>query len=125
MTINEVTAIKSEFALSLADGGLEVEVSAFIPDRITPPVVVIRPAPTYLRQSNLSKEFIVGVEVDLITSTASNEMAQETLDAIICSFIEALPPYAALTTIGAPFALTTGTAEYLAATATIELYTTL
>jgi hypothetical protein len=125
MTTNELTATKVEFALTLVSNGLDVEVIEFVPDRITPPVVLIRPGGTYVSPSSLSGEYSLSLECDLIAGPATNELAQESLDALICEFINALPVYAVLTNIGAPFALTTGNAEFLAATANINLAITL
>jgi hypothetical protein len=125
MTTNELTATKAEFALDLTTNGLLVEVSDFVPDRITPPIVMIRPGGTYVAPSSLRGEYTLALECDLIATPATNEVAQESLDALICDFISALPSYAVLTNIGAPFALTTGNAEFLASTATLNLSITL
>lgn len=125
MTVNELTATKAEFGLALTTNGLTVEVSDFVPDRITPPLVMIRPGGTYVAPSSLRGEYTLNLECDLIAATATNEVAQENLDALICDFLGALPDYAVLNNIGAPFALTTGNAEFLAATATLNLAITI
>jgi hypothetical protein len=123
--LNELTATKNEFVQNLVDAGLEVETVAFIPERITPPVAIVRPGATYLQVGTLGGEWRLGLEIDLIAATAGNEMVEENLDALICDLIEALPPHATLSNISAPSGITTGNAEYLSSTATIELAITL
>jgi hypothetical protein len=125
MTTNELTATKAEFALTLVANGLTVEVLEFVPDRITPPLVMIRPGGTYVAPSSLSGEYNLSLECDLIAGPATNELVQENLDALICEFINALPDYSVLINVGAPFSLTTGNADFLAATANINLAITL
>lgn len=120
--MNELTATKTDFVTDLVLAGLQVETVAYIPERITPPVVVVRPGGTYLSPSVLgAKEWQLNLEADLIAATAGNQMVEEELDALIVAFIEALPNYARLVSISAPTGLTTGNAEYLSATATLEL----
>lgn len=120
--MNELTATKNDFVADLVLAGLQVETVAFIPERITPPIVVIRPGGSYLTPSVLgAKEWQLSLEADLIAATAGNQMVEENLDALILAFIEALPPYTRLVSMSAPAGLTTGNAEYLSATATLEL----
>jgi hypothetical protein len=120
--MNELTATKTDFVTDLVLAGLQVETVAYIPERITPPVVIVRPGGTYLSPSVLgAREWQLNLEADLIAATAGNQMVEEELDALIVAFIEALPTYARLVSISAPTGLTTGNAEYLSATATLEL----
>lgn len=120
--MNELTATKNDLVADLVLAGLTVETVAYIPERITPPVVVIRPGGSYLTPSVLgAKEWQLSLEADLIAATAGNQMVEENLDALIVAFIEALPPYTRLVSISAPAGLPTGNAEYLSATATLEL----
>jgi hypothetical protein len=120
--MNELTATKDDFVNDLIESGLQVETVAFIPERITPPIVVIRPGGSYLSPSVLgAKEWQLSLEADLIAATAGNQMVEENLDALIVALIDALPTYARLVSISAPTGLTTGNAEYLSATATLEL----
>jgi hypothetical protein len=120
--MNELTATKNDFVADLVLAGLTVETVAYIPERITPPIVVIRPGGTYLSPSVLgAKEWQLNLEADLIAATAGNQMVEENLDALVVDLIDALPSYARLVSISAPTGLTTGNAEYLSATATLEL----
>jgi hypothetical protein len=120
--VNELTATKNDFVADLVIAGLQVETVAYIPERITPPIVIIRPGGTYLSPSVLgAKEWQLNLEADLIAATAGNQMVDENLDALIVALIDALPSYARLVSISAPTGLTTGNAEYLSATATLEL----
>lgn len=122
---NELTATRLEFAEALTNAGLTIEVVPFIPGRITPPVAIIRPASNYVRPDLLRAEWRLGLEVDLIAATADNELADEELDGLICDFVAALPAYATLSSVSAPTGLTTGNADYLAATASVEINMTL
>jgi hypothetical protein len=122
---NELTTTKQNFVADLVAAGLTVETVAFIPERITPPVAIVRPGGTYITPLTLGGEWRLGVEIDLIAATAANEMVEENLDGLICDLIAALPNYATLSNISAPAGLTTGNAEYLSATATLELAITL
>lgn len=120
--MNELTATKSDFVADLLAAGLTVETVPYIPGRITPPLVIIRPGSTYIAPSTLgAKEWRLNLEADVIAATATNEQVEEELDALICDLLDALPPYATLSSITAPQGLNTGNAEYLSATASIEL----
>lgn len=119
---NELTATKEDFVADLITAGLTVETIAFIPERITPPVLIVRPGNTYLAPSTLgASEWRLSLEIDLIAATAGNQMVEENLDGLITELIEALPPYATLQSITAPTGLSTGNAEYLSSTANVEL----
>jgi hypothetical protein len=122
---NELTVTKNAFIADLVAKGLTVETVAFIPERITPPVFIVRPSGNYISPLSLGGEWRLGLEIDLIAATATNEMVDESLDGLICDLIAALPNYAILSGVSAPTALTTGNAEYLSATATLELAITL
>ena len=122
---NELTATKNAFIADLVAAGLTVETVAFIPERITPPVAIVRPGGNYISPLTVGGEWRLSLEIDLIAATATNEMVDESLDALICDLIAALPNYAILSNVSAPTGLTTGNAEYLSATATLELAITL
>lgn len=120
--MNELTATKDDFVNDLIESGLQVETVAFIPERITPPIVIIRPGASYLTPSVLgAKEWQLSLEADLIAATAGNQMVEENLDALIVALVDALPHYARIVSISAPTGLQTGNAEYLSATVTLEL----
>lgn len=120
--MNELTATKEDFVADLIAAGLQVETIAYIPERITPPVIIVRPGNTYLSPSTLgAKEWRLSLELDLIAATAGNQLVEENLDGLITDLLDALPDHATLQSITAPTGLTTGNAEYLSSTATIEL----
>ncbi len=120
---NEITAAKAEFKLDLVAGG--VKVSDYVPERITPPLVIINSGVPYLRPETLSREYILNLELVAIAATATNKTATEALDALIESVINALPGYARLIQVGQPYNLQTNNAEYLAVTIQTDVQITI
>jgi hypothetical protein len=115
MTTNEITASKTEFALDLASAGLSVEVSTYIPDRITPPVVIMKSGSPYLIPASVGNEYLMQFDLVCVVGTATNNQATEKLEALIEATLKALPGYAQMVSVGQPYALATNSAEYLAA----------
>lgn len=120
---NEITLAKSEFSLDLDAAGLNV--LDYVPERIVPPIVIVNSASPYLTPSDLGKEYILSLEVIMIAATAVNKQATEMLDALIEQVVNAMPSYARLLRVNAPYNLQTGNAEYLAANASVELEITI
>ena len=120
---NEITISKQEFALALTEAGLTVQ--PYVPERITPPIVVIAPGSPYLTPSSINGEMIMNLEVTCIASKATNKQEDEYLDALVEDLVLALPGYAKLSSVGKPFELTTGNASYLASTLDIDLSITI
>lgn len=117
---NEITISKQEFALALNEAGLNVV--SYIPERITPPIVVIAPGSPYLVNSTVGMgEYLMNLEVTLIASKATNKQESEYLDQLMEDFLLALPAYAKLDSVGTPFELTTGNASYLASTVNLDI----
>lgn len=123
--MNEITASKAEFRLDLANAGLDV--LDYIPGRITPPIIIIDNAPSYISSGTLGGEYQLSLELVLVAATADNDTATEQLDGLIASTLTALEgiDYAAFTGVNQPYALTTNNAEYLAANIAVNLLITL
>lgn len=109
---NEITAAKVEFKLDLSAAGINVQ--DYVPERITPPIVIINIGSPYLEPSSLGKEYSMNLELVCVAATATNKMATEKLDELLESVINALPGYARMISAGQPFNLQTNNTEYLA-----------
>lgn len=120
---NEITAAKVEFKLDLTAGGLIV--SDFVPERITPPIVIINAGTPYLRPSTIGNEYVLNLELVCVAATASNKLATERLDELLESVINAMPGYARVISAGQPFNLQTNNTEYLAASVQTDLQITI
>lgn len=120
---NEITTSKAEFALVLQEAGLNV--FSYVPGRITPPVVVIRQGSPYLQPSTLGNEYLLGLELVVLATTAVNEVATEALDEALQTLLNALPNYAYLDSVGQPQIFTENNAEYLGAVVSLKLEITL
>jgi len=120
---NEITTSKAEFALVLQDAGLDV--FPYVPNRIIPPVVVMRHGSPYLEPSSLGNEYSLGLELVILAAPAVNELATELLDEAIQTLLNALPNYALLGSVSQPQIFTENAAEYLGATISITLDITL
>lgn len=120
---NEITAAKVEFKLDLVAGGLNV--SDYVPERITPPIVIINNGTPYLTPETLSREYVLSLELICVASTATNKKASENVDALIEQVINAMPGYARVTGVGQPYNLQTNNTEYLAASVQTDLQITI
>lgn len=123
MPVNEITAAKAEFALVLTEAGLDVY--PYIPNRITPPVVVVRHGSPYLQPATVGNEYSLGLELVLLATTAVNEVATEALDALIEQVINALPNYAYMANVSQPQIFSENGADYLGTSIAINLDITL
>lgn len=113
MASNEITIAKIEFAEILASAGLRV--SDFVPERIVPPIIVIKASDPYLKRHSVSSEFIMGLELVLIANPATNAVMSEALDSAIQDTIKALPHYATMLSVGEPYLFESNAGIYLAA----------
>lgn len=120
---NEITLAKAEFKLDLDAEGINV--LDYVPERITPPIVIINSATPYLTPSSLAKEYILSLELVCVASTASNKQATEKLDEAIANVLTALPRYARMTRVNEPYEMQTNNASYLAANISVELEITI
>ena len=121
--MNEITISKAELALDLGNAGLKV--LDYVPERIVPPIVIINVASPYLTPNTISREFVMSLELVAIAATATNKQATEKLDELIADIILALPNYANLRNVLAPYNMQTNNAEYLAANIYLDIYITI
>jgi hypothetical protein len=122
---NEITASKAEFALDLQTAGLEV--LDYVPERITPPIVIITAGSPYLVAETVGREFRLGLNLTLVASTATNEEATEALDELIADTVTAVTSlgYVILKSVNPPYRLAANNAEYLASDLNLDLSITL
>jgi hypothetical protein len=120
---NEITTSKAEFALVLQGAGLNVY--PYVPNRIIPPVVVIRHGSPYLEPTTLGNEYNLGLELVVLAAPAVNELATELLDSAIQTLLNALPNYAVLGLVSQPQIFSENAADYLGVTISITLEITL
>ncbi|MFN7317882.1 MAG: hypothetical protein ACK5S6_00095 [bacterium] len=122
--MSEINALKVEFSLELVGEGLNV--LEYIPERITPPIILINAAQPYLQTAEFG-EWSLGVELVLVASTATNKKATENLDQLIEDTLNAITPlsYARITSVNQPYNLQTNNAEYLAANIYCQLNLTI
>jgi hypothetical protein len=123
MPVNEITASKAEYALTLTALGLKV--SSYIPERIVPPTVVISPGSPYLEPVTVDNSWTMRLELMVIAATAVNSKASEMLDKALETILAGNPGYSRITAIGQPYALQTNNAEYLAANVSIDIRITI
>jgi hypothetical protein len=122
--MSEINAAKVEFKLELVDAGLNV--LEYIPERITPPIVLLNAAQPYLQTAQFG-EWSLGIELVLVASTATNKKATEDLDQLIEDTLNAIEPltYVRITSVNQPYNLQTNNAEYLAANIYCQLNLTI
>lgn len=120
---NEITLAKAEFKLDLDNAG--VSVVEFIPERITPPIVIINTASPYLVPSTLGNEYKMNLELVVVAATATNKQASEKLDEAIEAILLAMPRYARVISVNEPYEMATNNANYLSANISVELEITL
>lgn len=112
--MSEITAAKVEFKLELVEAGLNV--LEYVPERITPPIVIVNSAQPYVQTAEFG-EWNLGIELVLVAATATNKKATENLDDLIEETLKAIEPltYARITSVNQPYNLQTNNAEYLSA----------
>lgn len=125
MTVSEITAVKAELALALADAGLDV--TDYVPGRVTPPVVIFTAGTPYLAPETVGNEYELSLELKAVSMTADNEMATNALDLLVEQVVHAIAQlnYVRLRQVGAPYALEVNNATYLTADVGIALSLTL
>jgi hypothetical protein len=122
--MSEINASKVEFKLELAEAGLNV--LEYVPERITPPIVILNAAQPYLQTAQFG-EWSLGLELVLVASTATNKKATENLDQLIEDVLNAIEPltYVRIISVNQPYNLQTNNAEYLATNVYVQLEITL
>jgi hypothetical protein len=115
MTVSEITAAKAEFALALADAGLDVV--DYIPGRVVPPVVIISSGSPYITPETVGNEYELNLDLKCVAMTADNQMATNALDLLVEQVINALSDlhYIQMKQVNQPYALEANGAVYLAA----------
>jgi hypothetical protein len=120
---NEITISKAEFKLDLEEAGIRV--LDYVPERITPPIVIINSSSPYLTPSTLGTQYDLNLELVVIASTATNKKATENLDQAIHDVLNAMPRYSRVIRVNEPYNLQTNNAEYLSANISVELEITI
>jgi hypothetical protein len=120
---NEITISKAELKLDLEEAGIRV--LDYVPERITPPIVIMSSASPYLTPSTLGTQYDLNLELVVIASTATNKQATENLDQAIHNVLSAMPRYARVIRVNEPYNLQTNNAEYLSANISLELEITI
>jgi arginine utilization protein RocB len=115
MTVSEITAAKAEFALALADAGLDVV--DYIPGRVVPPVVIISSSSPYITTESLGNDYELNLDLKCVAMTADNQMATNALDLLVEQVFNALSDlhYIQMKQVNQPYALEANGAVYLAA----------
>ena len=115
MTVSEITAAKAEFALALADAGIDV--MDYIPGRVMPPVVIIASGSPYLTPETVGNEYELNLDLKCVAMTADNQMATNALDLLVEQVVNALSDlhYIQMKQVNQPYALEANGAVYLAA----------
>ena len=117
--MSEVGAAKAELALTLQAAGLDVY--DYIPERVTPPVIVIRAGSPYMTPSSVGQEFLVNLELQVIAGFATNETTTDDLDDLIEDTIKALPADAGFRDVSQPYTLVVNGNDFLASTIGVDL----
>ena len=120
---SEITLSKAEFKLDLENAGITV--SDYIPERIVPPIVIINNRSPYMEPSRLGTEYLLNLELVLVSATATNKKASEQLDQAIEDTLKAMPRYARVIAVNQPYEMQTNNASYLAANISVELEITI
>lgn len=122
--MSEIYDAKFQFKTDLAAAGLNV--LEYVPERITPPIVILNAASPYVTTAEFG-EYTLGLELVIVASTATNKKATESLDQAIEDVLNAIEPltYARLTSVNQPYNLQTNNAEYLSTNVYVQLAITI
>lgn len=122
--MSEINDAKVQFKTALTTAGLNV--LEYVPERITPPIVIVNAASPYVQTAEFG-EYTLGLELVLVSSTATNKKATENLDQLIEDVLVAIEPltYARLTSVNQPYNLQTNNAEYLSTNIYIQIAITI
>ena len=104
----------------------KVTVYTFVPEAVMPPAVIVQPGTPYLTTDDEPYGFYrVRWRVALIADSATNEVATESLDQLICDAIAALSATFAVEEIEEPYVFRANDNMYLAADLIISDSTTI
>lgn len=96
-------------------------VSAFVPDRITPPLAIIAPSGDWVTGGDTFGMFRIAFDVTLVTQTASNAKVTDELDQMVDDAIAAVTTATGFYcgSVGSPSYLSVQNAEFLSASMTV------
>lgn len=96
-------------------------VSAFVPDRITPPLAIIAPAGDWVVSGDTFGLFRIGFDVTLVTQTASNAKVTDELDQMVDDAIAAVTNATGFYcgSVASPSYLSAQNAEFLSTSMTV------
>lgn len=117
--MSEVGAVKAELALTLQEAGLDVY--DYVPERVTPPVVVIRPGSPYIEPGSVGSCYDVNLELVIVAGFATNETTTDDLDDLIEQTLAALPGDAGVGSVAQPYLLAMNGNDHLATTINVDL----
>jgi hypothetical protein len=117
--MSEAGAAKAELALNLQEFGLDVY--DYVPERVTPPVVVIRPGSPYIAPGSVGRVYDLNLELVVVAGFATNETATDDLDQLIQQTLSAIPQDAGVGSVAQPYILAVNGNDYLATTINVDL----
>ena len=120
--MSEITTAKLQFTSALELAGLRV--LEYVPERITPPIVIVNASSPYLTAADFG-EYNLNLELVIVAATATNKKATEQLDQAIENVLNALPSFAQFQDVGQPYNMQTNNAEYLAVNINTRLQITI
>ena len=89
--MNTLASARQEIKHVLDQAGYTVW--SFIPERVTPPVVVLEPGSPYMNEGDAFTLFVCRFDLILLAATATNSKATEDLDQMIMDCVDALDMY--------------------------------
>jgi hypothetical protein len=107
---NALTQTRQDVADTLQAAGLATVHT--MPDRLTPPVAIVKADDPYVQDGTTFTNTALGLVVQVVAQNGANEVMAEALDDAICKVIAALKSDQWTISVGEPYALTNGTAEY-------------
>ena len=117
--MSEAGAAKAELALTLQEADLDVY--DYVPERVTPPVLVLRAGSPYIAPSSVGSCYDLNLELVVIAGFATNETTTDDLDDLIEQTLLALPNDAGVGSVAQPYLLAVNGNDHLATTINIDL----
>jgi hypothetical protein len=121
--MSEISTAKQQLADHYIANG--VDILAFVPERVIPPVVVINSGATYLRPDTMGNGWVMNLELNLVAAQSVNEEATDSLDLLVETVLKNVPDFALILDVAKPFILQANGAEYLATTVNLDLFITI
>lgn len=118
--MSAITDAREHLATVVADG-TGVTAHAFMPDRLTPPAVIVLPGTPYLAASGTFGSFTLGLDVVVVTDAKVNASGAQTLDALLDdAVVDLVNDGIGVSEVSEPWSMTFGNATYLASTITTQ-----